>query len=42
MITQERPPALGWWSPLLCHVFGHRRLPDIDADLEKFAVDPVD
>jgi hypothetical protein len=34
MITQERPRALGWRSPTLGHVFGDRRLPDIDAELE--------
>jgi hypothetical protein len=34
MITQERPPAVGWRSPTLGHVFDDRRLPDIDAELE--------
>ena len=39
MIMQERPPALGWRPPTLCHVFGDRGLPDIDAELEEFTVD---
>src|SRR5208337_3773577 len=39
MIMQERPPSLGWRTPMFCHVFGYRGLPDIDAELEKFTVD---
>ena len=39
VIAQERPPALGWRAPTLCHVFGDRRLPDIDAEFEQFTVD---
>ena len=38
MIMQERPPALGWRPPRLCHIFGDRGLPDIDAELKKFTV----
>ena len=38
MIMQERPPALGWTPPRLCHVFGDRGLPDIDAELKEFTV----
>src|SRR5438093_13437195 len=40
MIAQKGLPALrrGLSSP--GHVFGHRGLPDIDAKLEQFAVDP--
>src|SRR6266545_1994706 len=37
MIVQERLPALGWRSLAPVHVFGDRRLPDIDAELEQFA-----
>src|SRR6266478_7991349 len=39
MIAQERPPALRWRSPMLGHVFGNRRLPNINAELEEFAMD---
>jgi len=39
VIAQERPPALGWRPPTLCHVFGDRGLPDIDAEFEQLAVD---
>ena len=39
MIAQERPPALGWRPPTLCHVLGDRGLPDIDAELEELTMD---
>ena len=39
LIAQERPPALGWRTPRLCHVSGDRGLPDIDAELEQLTVD---
>jgi hypothetical protein len=38
MIMQERPPALGWRPPTLCHVFGDRGLSDIDAELKESTV----
>src|SRR5271166_6426057 len=40
MIMQKRPPALGRRPPTLwlCHVFGDRGLPDIDAELKEFTV----
>ena len=37
--AQERPPALGRRPSTLCHVFGDRCLPGIDAELEEFTVD---
>src|ERR1700687_1085668 len=40
MIAKERPPALGWRVSSLGHVLGHAGLPDIDADLEEFSMDP--
>jgi hypothetical protein len=39
MVAQEGFPALRRWSPSLHHVFCHGGLPDIDAELEQFAVD---
>jgi len=40
MVAKKRLPSLGWRSPPPNHVLGNRRLPDIDAKLEKFPVDP--
>jgi hypothetical protein len=40
MVAQKRPPALRRWASPTCHVLGHARLPDIDAKLEKFAMNP--
>src|SRR5262245_38968237 len=40
MIAQKRPPALRRRASPLCHVFGHACLPDIDAELEQFAMNP--
>src|SRR5260221_13309439 len=40
MIAQKSLPALRRWPPSPGHVFCHRGLPDIDAKLEQFAVDP--
>jgi hypothetical protein len=39
MIAQKRFPPLGRRTPTPIHVFGDRRLPDIDAKLEKLAMD---
>src|SRR5208282_4946106 len=39
VITQERPPTLRWWLAALCHVFGDRGLPNLNAELKQFAVD---
>ena len=38
MIVKEGLPALRRWAPPLRHVLCHRGLPDIDAELEQFAV----
>src|SRR5712692_6584320 len=40
MVAQKGRPALGRRSPPPRHVLGYTRLPDIDAELEQFAVDP--
>ena len=40
MIAQKGLPALRRWLPSRRHVFCHGGLPDIDAKLEQFAVDP--
>src|SRR5260370_35238300 len=40
MIAQKSLPALRRWLPSPRHVFCHGGLPDIDAKLEQFAVDP--
>ncbi len=40
MIAQKGLPALRRWMPSPGHVFCHGGLPDIDAKLEQFAVDP--
>src|SRR5205814_5433904 len=39
-IAKEGPPALRGWPPRLRHVFCYGGLPDIDTELEQFAVDP--
>jgi len=39
MIDEEGFPALRGWAPRLGHVLRDRGLPDIDAELEQFAVD---
>src|SRR6476659_5486937 len=38
MIAQERLPALRRWTPPARHVLGNAGLPDIDAELEQFAM----
>src|SRR6202163_2245767 len=40
MVTKERPPSLRGRNPPLHHIFGHAGLADIDAKLEKLAMDP--
>src|ERR1700730_15295146 len=40
MVTKERPPSLRGRNPLRHHIFGHAGLADIDAKLEKLAMDP--
>src|SRR5215831_15092751 len=40
VIAQKGLPALRRWLPSPRHVFCHGGLPDIDAKLEQFAVDP--
>src|SRR6266446_9107401 len=40
VIAQKGLPALRRRLPAPCHVFCHRGLPDTDAKLEQFAVDP--
>src|SRR5713226_7115463 len=40
MIAHKGRPALGRRSPPPRYVLGYTRLPDIDAELEQFAVDP--
>jgi len=40
MIAQKGLPSPGWRPPPPRHVLGHARLPDINAELEPFAVDP--
>src|SRR3984893_1182532 len=40
MIAEERPPSLRGRSPPPHHIFGHAGLADIDAKLEKLAMDP--
>jgi len=39
MIAKKCLPSLGRWPPPPSHVLGNRRLADIDAKLEKFAMD---
>src|SRR6202158_3574973 len=40
MVTKERPPSLRGRNPPPHHIFGDAGLADIDAKLEKFAMDP--
>src|SRR6202165_754017 len=40
MVTKERPPSLRGRNPPPLHIFGHAGLADIDAKLEKLAMDP--
>jgi hypothetical protein len=40
VVAEERPPALGRRVSSPDHVLGHARLSDIDAELEKFSMDP--
>src|SRR5262249_25166105 len=40
MVAQKGLPSLRRWLPSPRHVFCHGGLPDIDAKLEQFAVDP--
>src|SRR5258705_13577099 len=40
MVTKERPPSLRGRNPPPHHIFGHAGLTDIDAKLEKLAMDP--
>src|SRR5262245_22282638 len=40
MVAKKGLPALRWWPPPPHHVFCDRGLPDIDAELEQFAMDP--
>ena len=40
VIAKKGVPTLRWWPPPLRHVLRHGGLPDIDAKLEQFAVDP--
>jgi hypothetical protein len=40
MVTKERPPSLRGRTPPPHHIFGHAGLADIDAQLEKLAMDP--
>src|SRR5262245_37673526 len=38
VVAQEGAPSLTWWPRSLDHVFGHRRLGDLKAELEQLAV----
>ena len=40
MIIEKCFPTLGRRASTPGHILGHARLPDIDAELEKLAVDP--
>src|ERR1700686_4992878 len=40
MVTKERPPSRRGRNPPPHHIFGHAGLADIDAQLEKLAMDP--
>src|SRR5450631_184238 len=39
VVVQKGAPSLAWRTASLDHVFGDRRLGDLEAELEKFAVD---
>jgi hypothetical protein len=39
MVAQKRLPALGRWSSPARHILGDAGLPNVDAELEQFAVD---
>src|SRR4029453_2065325 len=38
MVFEKRPPGLRRWLPRSDHVFGDRRLGDVNAQLEQFTV----
>src|SRR6202158_331642 len=40
VIAQKRLPTLRRWFLSFDHIFGNARLPDFDADLEQFSMDP--
>jgi len=40
MVAKKRPPTLRRRSPAPRHILRHARLPDVDAELEEFAVNP--
>ena len=40
VISKKRLPSLGWRTPPSRHVLGNGGLPDIDAELEQFAMNP--
>src|SRR5262249_2549953 len=40
MIVKKRLPALRWWPLPSRHIFCNGCLPDIDSELEQFAMDP--
>jgi hypothetical protein len=40
MVAQIRRPILGCWTSERCHVFGDRRLANVHAEFEEFAMDP--
>ena len=40
MVIKERLPTLRWQASPLDHIFGHTGLPDTDAELEQFTMDP--
>src|ERR1700681_3737732 len=40
MIAKECLPALGWWASPPGHVLGHTGLPNLNAQLEKFTMNP--
>jgi hypothetical protein len=37
MVAEQSLPSLGRRLPPLGHIFGNRRLPDVDAELKEFA-----